>query len=412
MNDWTDLLPAMLAGDALTEKLACYPKYDPEIRNGNASERLLGLSSLYDIYIPGMLSIEVYTKLYLATHRSLQKKQDKKTVTMQLVDNRRRLQHMDSNGIIGGADSFTIIGQSGIGKSSAISRAVQLISEKGIIETNAPFAKIIPCVSVQTPFDSSVRSMLLEILRVVDERLLTNYHASALRARATTDMLISSVSSVALNHIGTLIVDEIQNVANSRNGDALVGALTQLINSSGISICMVGTPDSASFFQQAYRLARRSLGIEGEPMQYNDMFKAFCRTLFEYCYVQNEPELSEGILAWIYEHSGGVASVIISLLHDAQELAIYNGKEALDLQALELAYMQRMRMLHGYIDAGRTKLSATGIIHVQKDIMPQQATSVDDPHLMKKVLDRARNSRQSIVQTLKENGVSVMEIPV
>lgn len=412
MNDWTDLLPPMLAGETLNNRLACYPKYDPEIRNGNASERLLGLSSLYDVYIPGTLSVEVYSKLYLATHRSLQKKQDKKTVTLQLVENRKRLQHADSNGIIGGADSFTVIGQSGIGKSSAISRAVQMISEKGIIETNAPYAKIIPCVSVQTPFDASVRSMLLEILRVVDERLLTNYHQSALRARATTDMLISSVSSVALNHIGTLIVDEIQNVANSRNGDALVGALTQLINSSGISICMVGTPDSASFFQQAYRLARRSLGIEGEPMQYDDVFKAFCRTLIEYCYVQNEPELSEGILAWLYEHSGGVASVIISLLHDAQELAIYNGRETLDQQALELAYKQRMRMLHGYIDAGRIKPSTTSIIHTKRDTLPQQVTNVDDPHLMKKALERARSSRLSIMQILRENGVAVMEIPV
>jgi len=49
-------------------------------------------------------------------------------------------------------------------------------------------------------------------------------------SRATTDMLIGSVSQVALNHIGLLIVDEIQNVVNSKNGKSLVGALTQLIN--------------------------------------------------------------------------------------------------------------------------------------------------------------------------------------
>ena len=147
-------------------------------------------------------------------------------------------------------------------------------------------------------------------------------------------------------------------------------------------------------------------------MQYDDTFKSFCRTLFSYCYVQNEPELSEGILAWLYEHSGGVASVIISLLHDAQELSIYNGREMLDQQALELAYKQRMRMLHGYIDANRTKLPATGIFHTQMDALLQHVTSVDDPHLMKKTLERARTSRLSAVQSLKDCGVSVMEIPV
>ena len=33
-------------------------------------------------------------------------------------------------------------------------------------------------------------------------------------------MLIGSVSTVALNHIGLLVVDEIQNVVNSKNGSS------------------------------------------------------------------------------------------------------------------------------------------------------------------------------------------------
>ena len=63
-------------------------------------------------------------------------------------------------------------------------------------------------------------------------------------------MLIGNVSQVALNHIGILIVDEIQNVVNSKHGKTLVKMLTQLINNSGISICMVGTPICKDFFEQ------------------------------------------------------------------------------------------------------------------------------------------------------------------
>ena len=150
---------------------------------------------------------------------------------------------------MGGSDSFTIIGTSGIGKSSAISRAITLITENRVIEAQNPYTQVVPCIIVQCPFDSSVKGMLLEILRKVDEVLDTKYYQNALRARATTDMLIGSVSQVALNHIGLLVVDEIQNVANSKNGKSLIGALTQLINNSGISICMVGTPESAVFFE-------------------------------------------------------------------------------------------------------------------------------------------------------------------
>ena len=80
------------------------------------------------------------------------------------------------------------------------------------------------------------------------------------------------------------MVDEIQNVANSRNGKSLVGMLTQLINNSGISICMVGTPDSIPFFEQAMQLARRSLGLQYGPLGFGEEFLKVCRLLFGYQY--------------------------------------------------------------------------------------------------------------------------------
>ena len=188
--------------------------------------------------------------------------------------------------IIGGADSFTIIGMSGIGKSSAIERALQLIGAEHVIQLEKPYTKIIPCLTVQCPFDSSVKGLMLEILKTVDEKLDTTYYKTALRARATTDMLIGSVSQVCLNHIGLLVVDEIQNVVNSKNGKQLIGSLTQLINSSGISIGMVGTPESETFFTQAMQLARRSLGLKYNALSYDEHFLNVCKILFQYQYTK------------------------------------------------------------------------------------------------------------------------------
>lgn len=99
-------------------------------------------------------------------------------------------------------------------------------------------------------------------------------------------------------------MDEIQNVVNSKNGKSLIGSLTQLINNSGISICMVGTPESVPFFEQAMQLARRSVGLRYEAMEYGDYFKFLCQVLWQYQYVKECVELTEEVTYWLYEHCG------------------------------------------------------------------------------------------------------------
>ena len=326
MIDFTTKLPEMKSGNELISALSIIPEYDETICQQNQAVRLMALSDLYQIYIPSQMSLEIYSKLYLALLRSMQKKGTQMAIK-QRYENYRAIQQQSYSGILGGSDSFTIIGTSGIGKSSAISRAISLITENRIIETDKPYTKIIPCLIVQCPFDSSVKGMLFEILRKVDETLGSNYYQYALKARATTDMLIGSVAQVALNHIGMLVVDEIQNVVNSKNGKSLIGALTQLINNSGISICMVGTPESTVFFEQAMQLARRSVGLQYTTMKYDEYFQSFCKIIFKYQFLKNRTEITAAITEWLYEHSAGVISVVVSLIHDAQEIAILTGKE-------------------------------------------------------------------------------------
>lgn len=354
LSDIMHILPSMKSGADLFSALEVLPKYDDTIRTEDVPVRLMALSDLYRIYVPSQMSLEIYSKMYLALLRSLQKKGTKLAV-QQKNQNYKAVIQQEYSGIMGGSDSFTIIGASGIGKSSAISRAIRLITENRVIEVENPYTKIIPCICVQCPFDSSVKGMLLEILRKVDEMIESKYYENALRARTTTDMLIGSVSQVALNHIGLLVVDEIQNVCNSKNGKSLVGMLTQLINNSGISICMVGTPESAVFFEQAVQLARRSLGLRYDVMEYGTDFRNFCEIVFSYQYVKQKTEITDGIVEWLYEHTSGNISVVVSLIHDAQEIAILSGKEVLNLEALNEAYQQRLSMLHGFIHMEQKK---------------------------------------------------------
>ena len=224
-------LPPILSGERLISSLTVLPEYEPSIIHKSETERLMALSDIYRIYIPSKMSQEIYSKLYLSLMRSLQKKRTDPFVMQQQQNNFRMIQKKFYNGgIIGGSDSFSIIGNSGIGKSASIFRAIDLITDSTVIEFENPYAKVIPSLVVQCPFDSSVKGLLLEILRKADELLDSKYYENAIKIKATTDTLIGCVSQIALNNIGLLIVDEIQNICNSKNGKTLVGSITQLVN--------------------------------------------------------------------------------------------------------------------------------------------------------------------------------------
>lgn len=407
-------LPPMKSGDELMSEMKVLPEYDDNIRNQNQAERLMALSDLYKIYVPSCMSAEIYSKLYLALLKSLQKKETKSAVK-QRYENNKAITGQEYRGIIGGSDSFTIIGASGIGKSSAIMRAISLITENRIIETQKPYTKIIPCMIVQCPFDSSVKGLLLEILRKADEELGSDYYQKALKSKsATTDMLIGSVSTIALNHIGLLIVDEIQNVVNSKNGRNLVGMLTQLINNSGISICMVGTPESTVFFEQAMQLARRSVGLQYSTMPYDSYFESFCKVVFSYQYVQNKTEITPAITQWLYEHSSGVVSVVVSLIHDAQEIAILKGQETLNLSTLNQAYKQRLSMLHGYIQpnvANKGNTSKSKKKDYDIGLTDNRSMTAKSSYTIKELVYQAKTDSLDIVSLLKDN-YAVAEVEI
>lgn len=395
----------MKSGKELISELTVLPYYDKNICLQTQTKRLIALSDLYNIYIPSQMSTEIYSKLYLSLLRSLQNKTSKNAVIQRNI-NYKAMQNKMYSGVMGGADSWLISGCSGIGKSQAISRAIELITANGIIETQKPFTKIIPCLVVQCPFDSSVKGLLLEILRKVDEMLGSDYYVKSLKSRVTTDILIGTISQVAINHIGLLVVDEIQNVVNSKNGKSLVGMLTQLINSSGISICMVGTPECELFFEQALHLARRSLGLRYGALEYNQYFFDFCTTLFQYRYTREKTEITDSIIRWLYEHSGGVISVVVSLIHDSQEIAILNGKEKITIETMTEAYKKRLSTLHSYIEPAITRKNQTSKVTQITGNYEQDNTNDEYiSNLISTLVSRAKAENLDIVALMKENFV-------
>ena len=145
---------------------------------------------------------------------------------------------------------------------------------------------VIPCILVQCPHDNSVKSLMLAILKEIDLAIGTDSFDRATRTRAPIDILITYVSQQLTLHVGLPIMDECQNIcrvnrkSEGSGGMKLIASLTQLINSSGISTCLVGLPQTMELLGSEMQMARRNIGLYFREMQYEEPFISFCRKVF------------------------------------------------------------------------------------------------------------------------------------
>ena len=137
-------------------------------------------------------------------------------------------------------------------------------------------------------------------------------------------------------------------------------------------------------------------------MDYGEIFREFCETVFSYQYVKKRTEITEPIMEWLYEHTSGNISVVVSLIHDAQEIAILNGKEILDLETLNEAYQKRLSMLHDFIHPVQRKQTSK----------PKKKVSVTSTGVKIPVRegDRGEVTIASLVSVAKDENVDIVQL--
>lgn len=406
------LMPEMLMGKELEEAMLSLPPYNPPICNADAATRIMALNDIMEIYVPSQMSFEIYSKIYLSMLHSLRKKQSVEAMK-QGNQNHRRIQGLNYNSVLGGADSFSIIGPSGIGKSTALAKSIALSGGEQIIMTNHPYAQIIPCVNVQCPHDCSVKGLLLAILSQVDMAIGTDYRQSAAKYRASTDNIIGMVSQVSLNNILLIVIDECQNVCRNKNGASLVASMTQLINSSGVSICMVGLPETELFFRQEMQLARRSVGLSYQALPCSDYFVRVCETLFSYQFVAHPSRLTPDIIDLLYECTGGIIAVVVSVIMEAQQIAILTGKEELSKETILMACQEWLKNVQDFVrvDAKRRNQTSASMRTNAWNI-PGEAIDIESDAAISNIIGRARDDGFDAAELLQKNGIFMEEITV
>ena len=138
------------------------------------------------------------------------------------------------------------------------------------------------------------------------------------------------------------------------------------------------------------------MGLQYNTLNNDEYFNGFCELLYKYQYVQKYTEITAQIIDWLYEHSGGVTSVVVSLIHDAQEIAILTGYETLDITMLNQAYNQRLQLLHDFI---RPNVTAKPTRKKKKTVHAENQT---DTYTISALVQKSKDENLDIVPLLQE----------
>lgn len=232
-NPYVEALPPMLAGQELIRALASVPLYSTSDRDRSTGERLQLLSALYEFYQPLTMTLDLYCEVYNAMqHCYGQYTPQREAASLQ--QGYAAMQGKAVAASIGGGNSFSVVGVSGLGKSTALQRVLSLFPQ--IIHHERYNGQMlccqqIPYLVVQTPHDGSVKAMILDIYLQLDTLLGTSYQHYALAHKLTLDVLVSQLNQIVrVNHVGLLVIDELQNIAYRKNGIRFINFLVQLIN--------------------------------------------------------------------------------------------------------------------------------------------------------------------------------------
>lgn len=353
-NPYVEALPPMLTGNKLAGALSIFPEYKETDRDKPAGARLQLLSNLMTFYQPLPMTFTLYNQIYLNMQRSFSR-YGGIAEKQELVQGYRDIVNHSVSHSGGGGNSFSVIGVSGLGKSTAIQQILSLFP-RSIQHTEyqgKPFCNIqIPYLVIQTPHDCSVKSMCMDILMQIDEIAGTYYYKPYKGTRVSTDVLVAQIAQVSrCLHIGVLILDEVQNLTYSKGtyGMRFLNFLVQLINASSLSICLVGTPQVHELLHKEFRAARRATGLLFDRLKNGGEFKLLAEGLWHYQYTRTATELTPEILQWLYRKSQGIPDVLTKLIYYGQHNAIMNGREILDIQSLECALEENLYILEDFV---------------------------------------------------------------
>ncbi|TGE32994.1 ATP-binding protein [Desulfosporosinus sp. Sb-LF] len=232
--------------------------------------------------------------------------------------------------------TLSIIGISGIGKTTAIEKLLkmypQVIRHTKKYEGMALNRTQIVWLKLDCPFDGSLKTFCQIFFKAVDDVLETNYYDKFGDARNSRGKMMIDMERLATIHsVGVIAIDEMQHLISKKTDpDELLNFLVTLENKIGVPIILIGTFKALKVLTKELRQSRRAASqksIYWDRMAPDEEWDLFLKTMWKFQWLKIHTPLSNELAELMYEQSQGITAIAVSLFLLAQERALFTDDE-------------------------------------------------------------------------------------
>lgn len=363
-NPLIECLPNIISSEEAIDKLAVYPYFSEEERNFEAHIRYHFIQRLFQYFQPLNLHLDLESRVsrvirqgYIARNPFRAEYAESFETGHKMILN-ANMEMTNNKSFRTTSSGFTIIGISGIGKSTTINLILSMYPQI-IVHNEYKGCKLSMYQLVWLKLDcgeGSTKGLCIDFFLKIDELLGTNYHKKYGGGRQAVNVLMPIMGQVAKNiNLGVLVIDEIQHLSMGKSGgaDRMLNFFVTLVN-IGIPVILIGTNKAMAILQSQFRQARRGSG-QGDfvidRMKKDENWDLIIDGMGDYQWTRKPIILSREIKDTLYEFSQGITDIGIKLYAMAQIRAISSGKEEITTNIIRSVAKENLQLVRPMIEA-------------------------------------------------------------
>lgn len=366
-NPLIEALPDIMSDSDTLYLLTKEPAYSPKERNMESRYRLHCIARLLnDYYQPLPQHLDIETKISICLRQGYRNRNPLgRGYALMANESFEAMKEKRYPRLVPGyhpnTAGFTIIGVSGVGKSTAVESILHLYPQVILhreYKGQPLHAKQIVWLKLDCPHDGSRGELCYRFFKAVDDLVGTEYLDQYKKSRITIDSMLTLMQRIAQEFsLGLLVVDEVQHLSLAKGGsDAMLNFFVTLENTIGVPVVLIGTSKALPLLQGQFRQARRASGhgaLIWNRMKKERSWITFVQSMWKYQWTRNEVKLTPQMLDVVYEETQGIIVLAVALYVLIQEDAIQSARETFTIEDIRRISRERMSLVQPMLEALR-----------------------------------------------------------